>query len=116
MAYRFLIKKLKPTQSPLLSTRWVLAGYDPNSLQEPSLRIHSYSHNHYDAVTAMVLLIDKWWPKCAACGERITDKYCTHHARLDVRVHGKDECLRNVRGEDIRMHTVKIVRTGPKES
>jgi hypothetical protein len=51
---RYLIRKLKPSQSPLLSTRWVLAVYDTKSYD---LRVDSYHHNWYDAITVASLKI-----------------------------------------------------------
>jgi hypothetical protein len=32
-----------------------------------------------------------------------------YHYRLDANVHSTDECMRDVRGEDIRLHTVKWI-------
>lgn len=44
--------------------------------------------------------------RCTSCGEPITGGYVYHH-RLGVYVHGTDECMRDVNGEDIRLHTVR---------
>ena len=50
---------------------------------------------------------------CASCGKPITGPYW-HHARLDADVHGTEECLRNVKGEDVRMHTMMMMLPGEK--
>ena len=54
MARRLLVRKLTPNQSPLLSTRWVLASFDTDT---PDLQVESYHHNFYDAITTASLMI-----------------------------------------------------------
>lgn len=46
---------------------------------------------------------------CVSCGEPITGEY-VYHYRLNAYVHGTDECMRAVLGEDIRLHTVLFGR------
>ena len=50
---------------------------------------------------------------CDSCGEPITG-IVWRHSRLNVLLHGRDECMRNVQGEDVRRHTMILVadRTG----
>ena len=50
--------------------------------------------------------------RCDGCGEPITGDY-VFHARLGAYVHFKEECMRDVRGEDIRGHTVRLVTDPP---
>lgn len=47
--------------------------------------------------------------RCASCGKPVVGNYIYHY-RLDVYVHGTEECMRDVRGEDIRAHAVKWVQ------
>jgi hypothetical protein len=47
--------------------------------------------------------------KCAGCSKPIVGD-CIYHYRLDEYMHGTDECMRDVHGEDIRLHTVKWVQ------
>lgn len=47
--------------------------------------------------------------RCASCDEPIVGSYIYHY-RLDVYVHSTEKCMRDVRGEDVRGHTVKWIQ------